>query len=303
MVAYTSLTPIDLATVERRFGLPPITSVEAFAEGQENSNYHLQAGERDYVLTVCETKTVAEAQTLAETLRHLEAHGFETTRVIPTVDGAMQADLNGRPLLLKSYLEGEVVDRLPLEAMAPVGRAMARLHQVPVPDFVPNQLSFGRQTFAHMRERFGRAHPFLDWLETVERFLEAHLPDELPRALIHADVFADNVILTPADGPVIMDFEEAANYARVLDLGMAFVGTCYPDGVRDDAARRELLSGYGSVVTLSDTEKDALDAATVYAAAGMASWRFWQFNVVQPHVGKQEHYRELQQIAIDLLQA
>jgi homoserine kinase type II len=300
MAVYTKLTPADLKQVATIFGLPEITSINDFAGGQENSNYHLQAGGQDYVLTLCENKTIDEAQVLIDTLRHLEAHGFSTTQIISTRDGAMQTEIHGKPLLLKSYLSGQVTDPLPLETIYPLGQAMARLHQVPIPEFLPDQPAYGRQTFAAMRQNFGRPHLFLDWLKEIEGYLKDHLPEDLPRALIHADIFADNVILTPDHGPVIMDFEEATNYYRVFDLGMAMVGTCYPEGVLNAKAREELLRGYESVTPLNEAETKAIVPATIYAAAAMASWRFWQFNIVQPEVGKQAHYRALQKIADDL---
>jgi homoserine kinase type II len=301
MAVYTQLTPADLEQVAAVFGLPEITSLHNFAGGQENSNYHLRAGGMEYVLTLCENKTIDEAQVLIDTLRHLEVNGFSTTRIIPTRDGAMQAEIYGKPLLLKSYLPGQVFDPLPLETMYPLGQAMARLHRVPVPDFIPVRPAYGRHTFGAMQQNFGGQHTFLDWLKMIEVYLQDHLSEELPKVLIHADIFADNVILTPEHGPVIMDFEEATNYYRVFDLGMAIVGTCYPEGILNSRSREELLRGYESITPLTEAEATSLIPATIYAAAGMASWRFWQFNVVQPGAGKQEHYRALQKIADDLL--
>lgn len=301
MAVYTQLTPADLQQVASIFGLAEISSVHSFAGGQQNSNYHLQAGGQEYVLTVCDKKTAGDVQVLIDTLRHLEVHNFSTTRIIPTREGLMQTEIHGQPLLLKSYLPGRVIDPLPPETMYPLGQAMARLHQVPPPVFLPSQLAYGRETFAQMRQIFGRSHPFLDWLNMIENHLRNHLPKDLPRALIHADIFADNVILTPDQGPVIMDFEEAANYYRVFDIGMAIVGTCYPEGALNSPSREELLRGYKSVTSLSEAEATSLGTATIYAAAAMASWRFWHFNVVQPEAGKQEHYRALQKIADDLL--
>jgi len=204
MAVYTELTATDIKKIAVIFGLPDITSVSNFAGGQENSNYHLIAGETEYVLTLCENKTPAEVQTLVDTLHHLEAHSFQTTRIITTREGATQAELHHKPLLLKSYLPGTVIDPLPLATMEPLGQAMARLHQVPVPDFLPNRLAYGRETFSPMRQNFDGPHPFLNWLEKIETYLNNHFPENLPKALIHADIFADNVILTPDQGPMIL---------------------------------------------------------------------------------------------------
>ena len=302
MAIYSQPTSAELNEIAEVYGLGKITALQPFAQGQENSNFRLGTQSGQYVLTICENKSPAEAQTLIDTLLHLAAHGFHTTKIVPTQDGAMQSEFNGKPLLLKTYLSGQVIDPLPLATMEPLGQAMARLHQVPIPDFLPGRLAYGRETFGPMPREFGRPHPFLDWLKGIEQYLEDHLPASLPRALIHADIFADNVIIDPKHGPVIMDFEEAANYYRVFDLGMAIVGTCYPGGQLNERARSALLQGYELVNPLTSAEVKTLPAATVYAAAAMASWRFWQFNVVQPEVGKRDHYRALQKIAEELRQ-
>lgn len=301
MAVYTELTAADLKRIAGIFDLPKITSVSDFAGGQENSNYHLMAGGRAYVLTLCENKTPAEVQVLIDTLRHLEEHGFRTTRIIPTRSGRTQVSFHEKPLLLKSYLPGTVIDPLPLATMEPLGQAIARLHRVPVPGFLPTRLAYGRETFSPMRQNFGEPHPFLNWLEKIKTYLKDYFPEDLPKALIHADIFTDNLILAPDHTPVIMDFEEATNYYRVFDLGMAIVGTCYWGGQLNALAKKELLRGYNAVTPLTEAEAKAIVPATTYAAAAMASWRFWQFNVVQPGAGKQEHYRALQKIAEDLL--
>ena len=145
-----------------------------------------------------------------------------------------------------------------------------------------------------MRAAYGQDHPFLDWLEDFADYLEPYLTDDLARTLVHGDIFADNVIMDPVRGPVIMDFEEATVYYRLFDVGMTIVGTCRAGARIDPAAREALVRGYREVISLSPAEVRALPAFVNYAAAAMASWRFWQFNVVQPEAGKREHYRELQ---------
>ncbi|MEM9928495.1 MAG: homoserine kinase [Bacteroidota bacterium] len=297
MAIYTQLTPTDLAQISTTFGIGAIEQVLPFAQGQENSNFRLITATESYVLTICENKSVEETQLLIDTLEHLAKHDFFTTKIIRTVAGHAQASLGGKPLLLKSYLSGEVKDPLPLMEMEPLGQALARLHQVPAPDFLPSQLNYGRQTFGPLRANFGKDHPFLDWLATMEDYLATYLTDDLPRALIHADVFADNVILTKDRGPVIMDFEEAAHYYRLFDLGMTIVGTCFPGGKSNLLAEQALVRGYEAVSPLLPVERQALNAFIVYAATAMASWRFWQFNVVQPGAGKQEHYQGLKVVA------
>lgn len=298
MATYTKLKDSDLEAVQAIYGLSQIKQIEPFQLGSKNSNFRLDTEDASYVLTISDSKAIDEVRLLVNTLRHLEQEGFWTTRIIPTCKGEAFSFLNGKPLLLKSFLHGEVIDPIPIDSLKLLGEAIGRLHKIPSPDFLPRQVSIGIQSFRTLRDEFAREHPFLDWLETVESFMQEYMTDALPKALIHADIFADNVIHVEGRGPVIMDFEEATVYYRVFDLGMTLVGTCRQskdDPFRvDSAARNSLLSGYTQVIQMQPDEERALKAFTVYAAAAMASWRFRQFNILYPELGRQEHYRELQ---------
>lgn len=294
MAIYSQPTAAELAVITASYGVGKLLALHPFAQGQENSNFHLVTKQGDYVLTICENKAPEEVDRLVATLEHLERHGFFTTRIIKTLNGATQSSWHGKPLLMKSYLEGSVSTELPADTHAGLGRALGRLHEVPPPGFLPQELNYGWQTFRPMRKAFGKDHPFLDWLAEFADYLEPFLTGDLARTLVHGDVFADNVVLDPNRGPVIMDFEEATVYYRLFDVGMTIVGACRAGGNIDPAAREALITGYREVITLTRDEARALPAFVNYAAAAMASWRFWQFNVVQPAAGKQEHYRELQ---------
>ena len=308
MTTYTKLSEADLEFVASEYGLSTIGSVNPFGQGSENSNFLLVTDDAQHVLTICESKSIEAVDVLVKTLRYLEQHGFQTTKIIPTQSGKSSSWLNGKPILLKSYLPGEVLDPMPLSSLESLGEAMGRLHALPTPDFLPRQIAYGIQTFGTLRDAYGKPHPFLDWLESTAENTREYLTDTMPTSLIHGDIFADNVVHVDGSGPVIMDFEEAAIYYRMFDVGMALVGTCrnaIEQGDRQDgkhridaAAREKLMTGYSRVIEICPEELEALPAFTSYAAAAMAAWRFRQFNILHPELGKQDHYKELQLVAI-----
>jgi homoserine kinase type II len=262
----------------------------------------LEAGGDSWVLTICENRTGKQADALVQTLMYLEQHRFETTRIVLTADGETRSTLNGKPLLLKSFIDGDVLDPIPVDLMAALGESIGQLHNIPKPEFLPTEISFGVQTFEPLQREFEKPHAFLDWLKEVQRHLDGILGQgDLPTALIHADIFSDNVVQTKHHGPVIMDFEEATNYYRLFDIGMTIVGTCRrtagSECQMDQAAQEQLLGGYSKRVQLTPFELSNLNAFIAYAAAGMASWRFRQFNILHPNLGRQDSYRELQKVA------
>ena len=305
MAIYTQLTDDDINKIALTYGLAQVESVSPFLQGGENSNFRLDTNDNSYVLTICESKSTEQTKTLINTLVYLEDAGYWTTRIVPTAAGQHQSEFNGKPLLLKSFLHGEVLDLMPESSMEALGKSLGSLHKIPVPDFLPRQIGFGIQTFQPLRNEYGKEHPFLTWLEEIENFLNNVLAGDYPFALIHADVFADNVVHVGNRGPVIMDFEEAAIYYQMFDVGMTIVGTCLRTMGKkchlDREAQDKLLAGYCQVIQPSADELKALKAFIVYAAAAMATWRFRQFNMLHPELGKQDHYLMLQSIAVEEL--
>ena len=68
---------------------------------------------------------------------------------------------------------------------------------------------------------------FYKWLKEIQKYIESYISTDLPKALIHSDIFYNNIIVNKdSEKATIMDFEEACYYYRVFDIGMMIVGTC-----------------------------------------------------------------------------
>ena len=113
---------------------------------------------------------------------------------------------------------------------------------------------------------------FSTWLNDVLRALDLR-SDELPRGLVHGDLFPDNLI-TCDDGELIaIDFEEACHYSLVFDIGMALVGMTLMDALTPRHAAA-LLAGYESRRTLVALERECLPTMVECAACMTACYRY-----------------------------
>jgi homoserine kinase type II len=126
------------------------------------------------------------------------------------------------------------------------------------------------------------------------------MPSGLPRGLIHGDVFYDNVLFAGKKLKAIIDFEDACQYYKVFDLGMAVVGLCTSESKVELTRVRSLINGYQSGRMLDVVEKESLQLFIEYAAIATSSWRFWKYNIVAPHVGKSDKHWEMVNIAKDV---
>jgi homoserine kinase type II len=172
---------------------------------------------------------------------------------------------------------------------------MARLHAITIPDSLRNQFSYGIETLDLPDEM--ATHPFSTWLAWVKIYIEQNISPDLRKGLIHGDIFFNNIVISPDREPVIMDFEEAGDYYRIFDLGMAIAGLCWEHGNVNHAKIKPLVDGYQSIDPLNEIETNTLKSFIVYAAAVTACWRFRQFNLTTPNEKLKDRYLEMQQLA------
>jgi len=249
------------------------------------------------VLTISEQKSSAKAAELADFLEYLNLNHFTTSKIVKTINGALTTQWNDKPVLLKEYIEGDIIEDLSGNLLIYLGRQMAQLHQVNVPDYLPKKLSYGMDNFNEVHA-YAPNSSFYTWLKTTQKHIESHINSDLPKALIHSDIFYNNIVVNK-DGKqaIIMDFEEACYHYRVFDIGMMIIGTCSEgEGVNFDKVAC-LLVGYQQEIKLLPLEINALQAFTIYAATATAFWRHQNFNYINVTSEKKDHYLEMKRLA------
>jgi homoserine kinase type II len=293
MEQYTRLDVQEITQVMAQFNIDQISSSSLLSGGSENTNYLIKSEGGLYVLSICEQKTPKQARELAELLVHLRESGFNTSRVLLTSNQEYAIIWKGKPIIVKEFIQGKIIMDLSLNLLKLLGKELGKLHQVDAPKYIPLQLNYGKEEFANVK-KYAANSKFDEWLSQVLDYMSPYFELNLPRALVHSDVFWDNVIISEDEKAVtIMDFEEAAHYYRVFDIGMAVIGTCAEGEIINLEKAKYLLEGYQTEITLLDDEINSLKAFTIYAGAAMTLWRHQNFNYVKPDPKMFDHYKGL----------
>ncbi len=104
-------------------------------------------------------------------------------------------------------------------------------------------------------------------LEAELQILENRWPVNLPRGVIHADLFPDNVFFLHDQLSGFIDFYFACNDAFAYDIAVCLNAWCFePDGAFNVTKARNLLAGYAGVRPLSEQERNALPLLACGAA-------------------------------------
>jgi homoserine kinase type II len=271
MADYTRLTLARARDLLAAYDVTP-SGLGSIPGGSANSSYLVEAGERTFVLTICDDKAWPEAQALAELIEHLHEAGYPTTELHRTTAGERLAQFDDKPVMLKSFVAGRVSDRLSERAAESVGAALGHLHQLPPTAALPKAHAYGVHSFdGVLGGGFDTAYE--RWLEArIARCREvASLP--LPAGLLHGDAFADNLVFDGDRLLAVLDFEEAFVGPFAFDIGMALAGSA-AGRVPPRKHPVALLRGYERVRPIHRDERRSVIAQAAYAATATSVWRY-----------------------------
>ncbi len=300
MAHYTQLSSYDIQAIANYYNLT-ILDFESINGGAGNSSYLLQTTEEKYVLTVCDDKTLVEALNLGKLLRRLEKYNFPTTRLVLSVNNHPVVSYHDKPIMLKIYIEGQVIEQLSLEMLSQIGREMATLHQISIPDYLPRQHAYESQ-FVSIIIGQGIDSDYEAWLIKQQRYFEKNISSELSHCLIHGDLFYDNILFENNNLKAIIDFEEACYYYQGFDLGMGVLGLCTENEVINLDKARAFVAGYEQISPLASIEKQTLQVFIQHAAVTTSCWRFWKYYIDIPSIEKANKHRQMMKIAENINQ-
>jgi homoserine kinase type II len=285
MAVYTHVPAEEMAVLLARYGVGALRSAKGIAEGVENSNYLVEAEGGRFILTLYEKRVDAgDLPFFLALLDHLADRRLPVPRALKDRDGRQIQDVCGRPACLIEFLQGVSLSHpTPAQARS-AGEALGRMHGA-LADFTlerPNTL--GPEGWRELAIRCGAAveaiQPGLaERIEDELAYLAAHWPADLPRAVIHADLFPDNVLMLGDAVTGMIDFYFACTELRAWDLAVTHSAWAFSsDGVDFDAAvGRALLEGYATSFGLSDAERAALPVLARGAALRFTLTRAWDW--------------------------
>jgi homoserine kinase type II len=292
-----NISQSEIKEILEAYPLTNINSSKLLTGGSENANYLIETENEKFVLTICQQKSAQESTLLAELLIHLNHHNFNTSKIVKTKSNELISIWNKKPVMLKEFLEGKVITNLNLPLLKFIGRELANLHLIKAPQGLPINLSYGMEHFSDLNN-FEKDTPFQDWLSNVKQTISPWLDKDLPKALIHGDIFDNNIIVSKDETTAcIMDFEEAAFYYRIFDIGMTIIGTCNDNKTIIIDKINALLEGYQEIIKLTKDEKDALPTFIFYAGAAMAFWRYKNFRYIKLDPNMIDNYLGLKHLA------
>ena len=265
MAVYTEVHDDELNDFVNQFNIGNLLSYKGIAEGVENTNFILYTESGPFILTLYE-KRVNENDLpfFLGLMDHLSKKGINCPLPLQNKDGQTLGRLAGRPAAIFTFLQGMWPRKIQPFHCQGLGGALAHLH-LAGQDFEmrrPNTLGIAgwRPLFEKCIAYADDVKPGLcDELAAELDLLEANWRTDLPKGIMHADAFPDNVFFKGQEYRGLIDFYFACEDLFVLDLVICMNSWCFEKiGEFNVTKTKLLLANYSKVRPLSGEEINAL---------------------------------------------
>ena len=276
MSVYTALTAAQIQAFADQYQRIA-RQIEPIQNGIENSNWFVDfADGAQAVLTLFEELNFAQAHSLAGLLDAIAQSGLPVAAPYPNTAGQRLGWLADKPAQFAPRLRGQHPTQPNQAQCQAMGEGLARLHVAMQSITLDKPNAHGQawwqQTAAELRVTMsGDDQCLLDQLFAQFAQIQKTV-GELPRGLIHGDLFRDNTLFLDNSLSGMLDFSECCTDEYVLDIAITLNDFCsdWPDVALNQQKYADFLVGYQQVQALTEAEKTALP---VYLA--MAAGRFW----------------------------
>jgi homoserine kinase type II len=266
MSVFTTLNLEDVRAWLRDFTIGEIVELRGIAAGITNTNYFVITAQQKYVLTIFEKNQPEELPFFVDLMAHLAKQGVPCPVPIRDKNGTALHLLKGKPALMVSCLQGIDVATPNAEQIKQVALVLAKLH-------------LAGQNFAQT----GVNQRAQDWFDATakkvlpkmqskaeQKLLTSELEyqrkqavSQLPRGVVHGDLFRDNVLFDGDKLGGLIDFYYACNDILLYDVAIAVNEWC--------------LHHHGSDLGQIDEDKMAvfLDAYQTIRPFNPLEWKLW----------------------------
>ena len=197
-------------------------------------------------------------------MEHLAQSAVSCPTPVHDREGRVLQTLAGKPAAIVTFLSGYSLQKPKPAHCREVGQVLASLHEAgltfPLKRENALSLSGWNKLFASVGGVADKIAPGMSsQLAHALDELSEKWPEYLPRGVIHADLFPDNVLFLNDAVSGVIDFYFACNDLLAYDLAICMNAWCFElDGAFNVTKAKALFNGYNSVRRLEPEETSAL---------------------------------------------
>ena len=265
MAVYTKFQKENIEEILSNYSIGKLNSFKGIQEGIENTNYFLLVDKKKYILTVYEKRVKSEdLPFFSDLMTGLNKAGVKCPIPIANKQKKTISNYNKKQLMIVTYLDGKAKKILTPQNCKSVGIEVAKMHEITKSFKIKrkNDLSINswRNLFNSVKKECSKIHRDLPKLiESNLKDVEKNWPSDLPKGIIHADLFSDNIFFNNDKFSGLIDFYFSCEDFYAFEIAICFNALCF-DGESKNLSfnvtkAKNFIEGYNSIRKLTDNEK------------------------------------------------
>ncbi|MCK4864369.1 MAG: homoserine kinase [Gammaproteobacteria bacterium] len=277
MSVYTSISDKEFSEILSLYNLGDFIRSQGIQAGIENTNYFITTTKGEYVFTLFEKINQNELKLYISLLQELSNAGIACPQPQEDTNKQTINKIKNKPFTLVTRLQGETISSANVQQCKTIAIELAKIHNtsLSVSDSSNNALqnrrgSKWRENTAKKLIHNLSSHD-ANLLSSELEFYQSFDDNDLPKGIIHADLFKDNALFENDQLIGIIDFYDACYDSYLYDIAITVNAWCSnEDGKLIEKLTNAFLQSYQTIRKLTAAEVNAWPTML-----RMAAMRFW----------------------------
>ena len=266
MAVFTKINSSDVKKIESIFNLGVINKIKGIKKGIENTNYFIEFNNKKFVLTIFEKRVkIKDLPFFMKLMSGLSNLGINCPKPIKTKKNSFLFNIKSKKACLVTFLQGNDKKTLTSRDCYVLGINIAILHKA------TKKLKLYRKNALNVKswhklskkidKRINRLSKNLKG--TIEENIidiEKNWPKNLPKGVIHSDLFIDNIFFLKKKFYGFIDFYFSSTDFYAYELATCINAICFRKKknqyILDLKKSSNLLKGYQKIRKLNNSEKN-----------------------------------------------
>ncbi len=294
MSVYTTIEENELQVFLANYDIGELDHYQGISDGIENTNYFVNTSQGRFVLTIFEHHSFEEMQYYLDLMHHLADQKVPSATPVADKQGNYLSHFKGKPIALVERLSGGSITEISVYHCEQLGMAMGKMHAAGLSfdsrQDNPRGPLWCQQTAQKVLQKLNADERLM--LDEEINFQRNQRHADLPRGVIHADLFRDNALWDGEQGNKrfsgIIDFYYSCDDVLLYDLAVAANDWCCDNDFSLNQERVvALLNNYHTFRPLTQHEQQYW--AAMLRAGALRFWLSRLYDKYFPRAGELVH--------------
>ena len=269
MAVYTKLTNKDILSLSNAYQIGKVIKFEGIKKGIENTNYLLKTNKEKFILTIFEKRVhKKDLPFFMNLMDKLNQKKILCPKPLKSKKNKYLVTIKKKSACIVTFLKGKDKTHLDYKNCFDIGKNIAKFHKAAskITLYRENSMSIKKLDKLLESIKFKSKKKTLGLKSILDinlRDIKREWPKNLPKGIIHGDLFIDNIFFNKNKFSGFIDFYFSSNDYLMYEIAICINALCFDKiknkFIMNNKKIKNLINGYESVRVITKKEKESLN--------------------------------------------